>query len=376
VNPFIWGEVLLLSRGPRDGRGYSDAAEWFIEREGHPIASFHIVLAMHNAGLIPASSVNKPLRSWATGTFRLDPVLSLRYLALIRERDVKISEVAELVLAVEDGTTIFESRVKSGLRTPSEQRLRDVEHPDIWSDSEGEDDDGGLEAPIAQVFPPSDQHEILLEAGKKAEQSLRYASAFKLLRLAGEHNRLIDLECRELAQYVKGYRRDDTVADGLDVFDGLQARAAAVTDWSSGERLMVSRDKLEALHVLVDLAWARNLLQSDKFEQAALQIERLDIFPVSHDRVPEYARRFRSASEVIRSVYPTALQMAVRAYAETSQKLSGFPRQTEAQLALRAKTQILVELSRLMNFSSEIQLRVMDGARSVSLFPLSGSDLV
>jgi hypothetical protein len=29
-----------------------------------------------------------------------------------------------------------------------------------------------------------------------------------------------------------------------------------------------------------------------------------------------------------------------------------------------------------MNFSSEIQVRVMDGARSVSLFPLSGSDPV
>jgi hypothetical protein len=78
------------------------------------------------------------------------------------------------------------------------------------------------------------------------------------------------------------------IDDSLDVFEKLCARAAVITNWSTGEQSVVSREKIEALRVLVDLAWARNLLQSDKFEQAAKQIERLDIFPVSRELVPEY----------------------------------------------------------------------------------------
>jgi hypothetical protein len=154
VNPFI--SVFAVEQGRTEGKGYSNAVHSFPECTGQPIAGFHIVVAMPNAGLIPATAVNKPLRSWETGAFHRDPVLSLRYLAMIRQRDVKISEVAELV---EDGREYSNPEFML-----FEQRLRDVEGGDLWGD-----DDGGLDAPIAQVFPSGDQHEILLEAGKKAE---------------------------------------------------------------------------------------------------------------------------------------------------------------------------------------------------------------
>ncbi|OHT09999.1 hypothetical protein TRFO_20900 [Tritrichomonas foetus] len=308
VNPFQTGQILMLI-----GQ-YEEAAKWFLLCDENIDDCLHITIALMRANLISSQAIIKPLLLYAKDLFEADSVYAIRYLALLNNEEARIAAIAKLAVEVENGDKVFSSN-------------------------------DGTMSPISQVLEPNEQQKVMQKAALLAEERDQHRKAAKIYLFAHNFEKVIDLECIELRQYIEGFLDNDAIKDLNTMYQILLNNA-----------VRVHKSKLDVMRILIRFAYASFYVKVEQFQNAAEQIEISDLLPKSREQIAEYKEKLVAKTELQRAI-PALLTVALTVYTKLYQNL---PATSLARLQEKEKGESILDLASEIEIPEATQKQLLD----------------
>lgn len=276
ANPFLHGQILMLI-----GQ-FEEAAKWFLSCNNNVQCNLHIVLLMHITKFIGSellfNEFNSPLLDYAMKVFPGSPTNAIRYLSYINNKDERINAIAQLIVDVDNGSIVFDSRNEM--------------------------------SSISQFLVPTEQNAVLELAAQKSKMMDQIEKANEFYILLGDYKSVVELECNQLCQYIEGFFDIDIIPKTITVYNDIL---------DSG--INVPPQLFEDFRILLRISCAcrfiRNISKENKidsYQKAINEIEAADIIPLSKSRVYDYLERANNYSSYLQRIIPTTLYVALNSY--------------------------------------------------------------
>ena len=309
MNPFKQGQIFLLSGL------FENAAKWFLSCDENIDDCLHIVIAMMDLHLINCDLVLESLLLYAKDLFKADPIAAVRYLSLIENQEKKILSIAKLAVDAQHGEQIFEYSENGGL------------------------------SPISQVLIPEEQHKVIIKAAEIAEYYDQHGKAASFYSLAGDYNKVIDLECIELTQCIEGFLGEEIINHSISLYQSMINNGVSI-EWN----------RLEPMKILIHFAKSSAYLRNGQFQNATEEIENARLFPSERSDIDQFRESILSKPELQKAI-PATLVNAMKAYTELYKML---PPSSIARLQEKKKGEAILDLTSEIDVPEAIQKEILD----------------
>lgn len=346
-NPFLPGQALLLVHQ------FDKAANWFLSTPAVANDGLQISLAMHTAGLISPNVFSEQLLRYTAGVFEADGYLSLKYLNMIKDRKEVSKLVSLLAVTARNGESLFEPTIidQSRLQTlpPPESEASaalfdGISDPQdiINSYRENNDDEEqyvAMHSPASLLLNPEEQKLAITSAGIEAAKRSMYPTAMKLLHMAGDYNRLVDLCCQQLRRCAEGLVDDQPIIDAMEIINEVNENTISVDE-----------NRMRTLLIMLSFAKCAYLTRHGDYELACSSFEESKIFAsdqgvintADNGGVEMAKSTIANMPPSVKEVIPVVLVQAVEAYSKIHASL---PRGGGAKKNIEEKVRILAKLA-------------------------------
>lgn len=325
-NPFLTGQTLIMSGE------YERAAKWFLAQEDNVDENMHIAIALHMSDFVNASVISQNIIQYAKRIGDINQCVGYFYVL----QDVEERAKSLAIFIVEDERGI---KVLTG--------------------------ENGQQPPISAWLNPSDIERVMKYAGEEAELRNMHIRAAKIFKLLGDWDRVIANENTELRQCIEGLVDDDDKS-----IEGAEQLLIELIE--KGEPFSVSQ--FEAFRMLTHLARAADEVRHGNYAEASAAADASGMFPTTLAQVEIAAETIRNQPAVVRRVFPTALELAVKAYAENYKMRASSGKDIyygrvdknntdfESMNMLKRKANAILELAGHFSslFSQETMRRILD----------------
>ncbi|EAY21945.1 hypothetical protein TVAG_250050 [Trichomonas vaginalis G3] len=346
-NTFLPGQALLLVHQ------FDKAANWFLSTPAVANDGLQISLAMHTAGLISPNVFSEQLLRYTAGVFEADGYLSLKYLNMIKDRKEVSKLVSLLAVTARNGESLFEPTIidQSRLQTlpPPESEASaalfdGISNPQdiINSYRENNDDEEqyvAMHSPASLLLNPEEQKLAITSAGIEAAKRSMYPTAMKLLHMAGDYNRLVDLCCQQLRRCAEGLVDDQPIIDAMEIINEVNENTISVDE-----------KRMRTLLIMLSFAKCAYLTRHGDYELACSSFEESKIFAsdqgvintADNGGVEMAKSTIANMPPSVKEVIPVVLVQAVEAYSKIHASL---PRGGGAKKNIEEKVRILAKLA-------------------------------
>lgn len=267
-NPFLRGQLEIMCAS------FDKACKSFLSQEDNIDENIHIAIVLHVTGFVSAGLISKSVLKYAEQVYEINKETAVKYIATILDQKERRRCIALLAVEVENGRSIY---------LPME---------------------GRDQKPIQHMPEIEDQQESVREAGQEAEARDQHKKAAQFYMLSGDYEKIVSNCCIELRQCIEGFVDSSAIEDSYSFYNEVSSLS------------QVSTEGRETLRALLNIAAAKTCLDEKKFAEASRFVDSSNLFPQNHVQIPEYIERIRVASKDIRSIYATAIEIAMHAYSE------------------------------------------------------------
>lgn len=291
-NPFMRGQILL------ELGEFDSAARWFLDRQDNIIDCLHLAITMHTNHLIGADIIYQALLNHSIDVFKSDKIAAVQYLSLLEDNKYRIRAIAELAAIAAEGETVF---------TNIEDEV----------------------SPVTRILGPIVQRESLIAAANEAKSKGQNEKAILFYKMAGDYNNVVDLECTELQHCIDNERDEDMLYNAYCIYNEI-----------SETRIPVDPSKIETMKILLFVARASLISNTNNFNEILDNLDKTGIIPSSFDQVDICCRKILYSSQYVHKVLPKVLLLALNSYYQIFQSIP--PNNREF---IKTKAEILIRLA-------------------------------
>ncbi|EAY00538.1 hypothetical protein TVAG_286750 [Trichomonas vaginalis G3] len=315
-NPFLSGQKLIMSGE------FEKACQWFLSQEDNIDENIHIALALHLSGFVPSKSISQSLITYATEVEDLSKAVG--YLSFLQDFDDKVKSLSIFIVEDERGLEILSQGTESH--------------------------DNSI---ISEWLTPPEIYSVLNLAGEEAEMRDEHCKAYKIFKMISRWDKVISNANIELRQCVEGFV-DDISLDETNLLFLEIIQKDDKTDLTD----------FESFKTMYYLAISSIELRHCHYSEACSAIDKSGLFPSTLEQVDSFNESIRNRPEIVRRVFPTALENAMHAYSENfrSKSITGSSSDSDNMKILKKKSSALFELATVsnLNISRETMRRILD----------------